>query len=314
LRGYLAVVRKNPALVYLGLLYVVFVWALNTVAVKYALRTWSPMAFTGARFVTMAPLAYAIARLTGERIVIRRRDLPMLIATGACGYGIYQYFWIIGLAHTTAFASSLLASLAPIMTLGLVVLTRQERVHAARWAGAAVALLGVAVFEGAFAGHATFKLGDGLTIASAAIFAAFNVLSARLLDRYTPFALVVISLALGTLMILPGAIPQMLRQDWSKVTPLDWSIFAYAVVFPIVLTYPVWSYGISRIGAGQTSLFQFGVPVVAGLLSVAMLHAAIEPHEIYGAAICIGGMALSQALGRVSLTTIWSQRMQGMRR
>jgi drug/metabolite transporter (DMT)-like permease len=106
----------------------------------------------------------------------------------------------------------------------------------------------------------------------------------------------------------------MIRQDWSKVTLLDWGVFAYAVTFPIVLTFPVWSYGISQLGAGRTSLFQFGVPVIAGFLSVALLGTRIAPHEVFGAAVCIAGMAISQLLGKVSLTAIWAQRTQGMER
>jgi drug/metabolite transporter (DMT)-like permease len=262
----------------------------------------------------MTALAFALARLIHEPVRIVRRDVPLLIACGACGYGVYQYLWVFGLAHTSAFASALLATLSPVMTLAIVALRGHERVRSGRWLGALIALFGVAVFEGAFAGHATFRIGDALTLASAAVFALFNVFSARLLDRYTPAGLVVISLTFGTLMILPGAIPQMLAQDWSKVTPLDWGIFAYAVVFPIVLTYPVWSYGISQLGAGRTSLFQFGVPILAGFLSVLLLNTRIEAHQIAGAAVCIFGMAISQVLGKFSLTAIWAERTQGMER
>jgi drug/metabolite transporter (DMT)-like permease len=306
--------NSRRALVYLGLLYVAFVWALNTVVVKYAFTAWRPMAFTGIRFITMVPLSFALARVLGERIHVEKRDFALLLGCGACGYGIYQYLWVIGLAHTTAFASSLLATLAPVITLAIVAFSGDERVRSGRWAGAAIALFGVAVFEGAFAGHATFRIGDGLTLASAAVFALFNVFSARLLDRYTPFSLVVISLALGTLMILPGAVPEMVRQDWSRITLLDWGILAFAVIFPIVLSYPVWSYGISQFGAGRTSLFQFAVPIIAGFLSVAILGSHISRHEIIGAAVCIAGMAISQVLGKVSLTAIWAQRVHGMER
>jgi drug/metabolite transporter (DMT)-like permease len=307
-------VMQRRTLVYLGLLYVVVAWALNTVLVKYAVARFDPLAFTGIRFLAMTPLSFLLARIMGERVRIEKRDIGLLIACGVCGYGAYQYLWVIGLAHTTAFASALLATLAPVMTLAIVAFRGTERVRGGRWLGAAIAFLGVAIFEGIFAGHITFAIGDALTLASAAVFAIFNVLTARLLDRYTPVGLVAIAMAVGTLMILPGAIPRMLVQNWSAVTPLDWAVLAYSVVFPIVLTFPVWSYGISQLGAGRTSLFQFGVPVLAGLLSVVMLHNRIEPHQIAGAAVCIAGMAVSQLLGTYSLAALWAQRTQGVER
>jgi drug/metabolite transporter (DMT)-like permease len=304
--------RRAP--VYLGLLYVVVAWALNTVLVKYAVSRFDPLAFTGLRFVAMTPLSFLLVRAMGERLSIYKRDIPLLIACGACGYGVYQYLWVIGLAHTTPFASALLATLAPMMTLAIVAFGGTETVRSGRWLGAIIALFGVAVFEGVFAGHITFRIGDALTIASAATFAIFNVLTARLLDRYTPAALVAIAMTVGTVMILPGAIPRMTAQDWHAVTAGDWGVLAYSVVFPIVLTFPVWSYGISQLGAGRTSLFQFGVPVLTGLLSVALLHNRIEPHQIAGAAVCIGGMAISQLLGTYSLTALWAQRTHGVDR
>lgn len=306
--------KPRRSLIYLSLIYVVAAWALNTVLVKYAVGSFNPLAFTGLRFLAMTPLSFLLARLMGARVRIEKRDIPLLIACGACGYGAYQYLWVIGLAHTTPFASALLATLAPMMTLAIVAFRGSERVRSGRWLGAAIALFGVAVFEGVFAGHITFAIGDGLTLASAAVFAVFNVLTARLLDRYTPVALVAIAMTVGTIMILPGAIPSLIAQDWSAVSAADWGVLAYAVVFPIVLTFPVWSYGISQLGAGRTSLFQFGVPVLTGLLSVALLHSTIEPHQILGAAVCIGGMAISQLLGGYSLTALWAQRTQGVER
>lgn len=301
-------VNNRRLLIYASLLYVAFAWALNTVVVKYAVRAMDPLAFTGLRFIVMTPLAFLLARIMRARVRVCKGDWPLLIACGACGYGVYQYLWILGLAHTTAFASALLATLAPLMTLAIVAFGKTERVRSGRWLGALVALLGVAIFEGVFAGRLTLRLGDGLTLLSAGAFALFNVLTARLLDRYTPVSLVAIAMAIGTVMILPGAVPAMLHQNWGAVPPVDWGVLAYSIVFPILLTFPVWSYGISQLGAGRTSLFQFGVPVIAGLLSVALLHSRILPHEVAGAAVVIAGMAISQALGKVSLTAIWTQR------
>ncbi len=295
-------------------MYVVFCWALNTVILKYAFRAFDPLALTAMRFIAMTPLAFVLARVRGERVRLHRRDLPLLLVCGACGYGVYQYLWVIGLAHTTPFASALLGSMAPVMTLAIVAASGQERVRSGRWAGAVVALIGVAVFEGAFAGHATFRIGDALTLLSTALFAIFNVVSARVLDRYTPMAFVAITMAIGTAMILPGAAPALLHQRFTHIAPVYWAIYGYAVLFPILLTYPVWSLGISRLGAARTSLFQFGSPVLAGLLSVVLLRVRIEPHQIVGAAVCIAGMALAQAIGKQSLFALWAQRTQGVER
>jgi len=300
--------RGGRALAYVGLVYVTAVWGLNTVAVKHVVGDIDPLAFTALRFALMTPLTIALVLIAREPLYFERKDLPMLIICGASGYGLYQYFWVIGLYNTTAFASSLLITMTPIFTLGIVALLRQERVRAIRWLGALLALLGVAIFEGAFSGAFTVRLGDTLTLVSAAIFAINTVVSARLLNRYSPLTLLAITMAIGTCMIIPGMLPALLRVDLHRVSSLDWAIYGYSVVFPIVLTYPVWSYGITRIGAARTSLFQFLVPIMAGTLSVPLLHAHIASYQIIGAFVCIGGMSIAQLLGRFSLTDWWLQR------
>lgn len=302
------------ARVVVGLLYVVFAWGLNTVLVKVVFAQIDPLAFMALRFLVMPPLALVLLRISGLTTRFERRDLPLLIAAGACGYGVYQYFWILGLAHTTAFASALLGSLAPVFTLLIVAAFNIERVNVVRWLGAGIALLGVAIFEGAFAGRASVRLGDILTLVAALIFAGYNVLTAKLLSRYAPLSLVAITLTIGAVMVVPGGLWALAHTDFLRITWQAWAILVYAVLFPILLTYPVWSWGIGQIGAARVSLFSYFVPIIAGVLSLPLLRAAIAPYEIVGSLVCIAGMAVATALGRFSLTDWWASRTVGIER
>lgn len=306
--------QRRSFLVYLGLVYVIFCWSLNVVLVKHVIGHIDPLAFTGMRFIAMAPLAVALAYIRKEPLHLKLRDLPLLLACGACGYGVYQYLWVIGLSHTTPFASALLGSTTPILTLAIVAAAGHERVRSGRWLAAVVAFVGVAIFEGAFSGHFTVRIGDVLTLLAAAVFALYNVLSSRLLGRYSPLSLLALTIVFGTAMILPGAAARMAHLHLQSFTAVDWAIYAYAVLFPVVLTYPVWSVGITQIGAGRTSLFQFALPIVTGVLSIALLRTPIAGYQVAGAAVCIAGMALAQILGRVSLTQLWVQRSSPLER
>jgi drug/metabolite transporter (DMT)-like permease len=306
-------VRSRP-LVYLGLLYVVACWGLNIVLVKSAIALLDPLAFTALRFLAMTPLAFGLVYAMGERVAIERRDVALLIVCAACGYGFYQYLWILGLANTSAFASSLLGATAPIFTIAIVAVLGHERVRSVRWIGVAMALLGVAVFEGAFAGHATFRIGDALTLLSSISFAVYNVVTARLMNRYSPVVLVAVTLAMGMLMILPAGIPRLAHAHLAHLGWAVWGPFLFAVAFPIVLTWPVWNYGISVIGPARAGLFGFLVPIVAGFAGVLLLGARFEVHQIVGAAICIAGMVLASLFGRFSVGAIWAERSMPLER
>jgi len=305
---------RSRLLVYLGLLYVVTCWGLNIVLVKSAIALLDPLAFTALRFLAMTPLAFGLVYATGERVAIERRDVGLLVVCAACGYGFYQYLWIIGLANTSAFASSLLGATAPVFTIAIVALLGRERIRSVRWIGAGIALLGIAVFEGAFAGHATFRIGDALTLLSSISFALYNVVTARLMSQYSPVVLVAITLAMGMVMILPAGIPRLVHADVLHLGWAVWGPFLFAVAFPIVLTWPVWNYGISVIGAARAGLFGFLVPIVAGFAGVFLLGAKFEIHQIVGAAICIAGMVLASLFGRFSIGAIWAERSMPLER
>lgn len=301
-------------LVYGGLVYVVFAWALNTVLVKQAVVHIDPLAFTFLRFLAMSPLSFLLVRLAGERVRVTRKDIPLLIVCGAGGYGVYQYFWILGLARTTPFASALLSAMAPIFTLAIVAVLGHERVRSGRWLGSAIALLGIAVYEGVFAGKAAFRIGDALSLCAALTFAIYNVVSARLLNRYTPLVLMAITMTMGTLMLAPGGIPALAHTDLTRLGFDVWWRLIFAALFPVLLTYPVWSWAITRLGAGRVSIFSFLTPVLAGLLSVPILHSTFAWYQIVGGAVCIAGMLLANVLGRVSLTALWAQRTMPLER
>jgi drug/metabolite transporter (DMT)-like permease len=294
----LRVIVPRRLLIYGALLYAVLAWAINMIVAKQAIEQMNPLAFTFVRFLIMTPLAFLLVWVTGGRIHVERRDIPALLICGACGFGLYQYFWVTGLAHTTPFATALLGAISPIFTLAIVALAGHEHVRPGRWLGVAIALLGVAIFEGAFSGNAAIRIGDLLVLGSAAVFAGYNVVGSRLMARYQPLELLAIGLTIGTIMLIPGGLPPLLHTNLSALGWDVWWRIIYATLFPVLLTYPVWIWGINKVGAGKGSIVQFLMPVFTGILSVPILHAAFLPYELIGAIVCLGGMLFAFALGR----------------
>jgi drug/metabolite transporter (DMT)-like permease len=288
-------------LLYGALLYVVTAWALNTILAKQAIEQMSPLGFTFFRFLVMTPLAFALALAFERRVHIERRDIPALLACGVCGFAAYQYFWILGLAHTTPFATSLIGALAPIFTLSAVAVLGHERVGGGRFAGAAIALFGIAIFEGAFNGAANAHLGDLLVLGSALVFAGYNVIGSRLMSRYGPLELLALSMTVGTVLLIPGGLPGLMHTNLMLMSWDVWWRLLYAILFPILLTYPVWTYAIAKIGAGKGSIFGFLVPVITGILSIPLLHTTFRPYELVGATVCLAGMLLAYLFGNLSL-------------
>ena len=151
-RSKLRLIVPRRLLIYGALLYVVLAWSINHIVAKQAISQMDPLAFTFLRFLIMTPLVFVMVYASGRRLHIERRDIPTLLLCSACGFGVYQYLWVLGLARTTPFATALLGATTPIFTLAIVAIAGHEHVRPGRWVGAVIALLGVAIFEGAFSG------------------------------------------------------------------------------------------------------------------------------------------------------------------
>src|SRR5215212_2633798 len=77
------------------------IWGINFVVVKYATHIFNPVAFTGLRVGTVAVFLLLVISARGG-ITIPRRDVVRLLFLGVLGNGLYQLFFVHGVARTRA--------------------------------------------------------------------------------------------------------------------------------------------------------------------------------------------------------------------
>lgn len=294
----------------LGLIFVVIVWGFSPTIFKYALAELSPLSFVFVRFLLLSLVSVAVLTIRGLRggraWRIARGDLPALILSGLCGYGVYQLFYMVGLSHTTVFSSALLTTTVPLWSLAIVALLRLERVHPMQWIGVAVSLLGTAGFLLAASGarpeialgHALGAreqlFGDVLSLGAAVLFAGYGVVNRKLVRRYSPPELMCYTLLVGTIALAPFGIPAVAAQDWSRVSWQVWVIIPYTVIFPIYITYSLWNWAIGRRGVGYVTVYSYLVPVLGGVIAFLLLGETLSLGQLAASAIVLGGMLLAR--------------------
>ena len=123
------------------------IWGINFVVVKYATHIFNPVAFTGLRVGTVAVFLVIFALSRGapaksgaaqtrvaSRVRVNRSDVWRLLLLGVLGNGLYQLFFVHGVARTRAGNAALIVGAAPAF-IALVARARgMERVK--RIAGA----------------------------------------------------------------------------------------------------------------------------------------------------------------------------------
>jgi drug/metabolite transporter (DMT)-like permease len=263
--------RLKPYAIDLGLVFVIVVWGFSPSVFKFALSELTPLAFVFVRFVLLCIVAILALAWRGARggsaWRVRWRDWPLLIVSGLSGYGIYQLFYMVGLAHTRIFDSSLLIATVPVWTAIVLVALRLERVSWLQWTGIMMSLAGVGWFlleaqsanpssaPGAALTPTDILFGNALTLVAALLFAVYGIVNRPLGARYSPPELMCYTLIIGTLALAPFGIPAVMAQDWSKVSLGVWLIIPYSVIFPIYLTKstPLLSETVPRSGSSIVS-------------------------------------------------------------
>jgi drug/metabolite transporter (DMT)-like permease len=284
----------DSALVDVALTAVILMWASTFTLFKIAWRDMDPVAFTAVRFGAMVVFSVSVVVLSGGRLLPRRRDIPLVIASGLSGYFLYQMMFILGLDRTSAVASSVLVATHPIFSVLFAWLLWKERPARIELAGVVLAFVGVAVFLQVWRSLGEARLGDLLSLGAAAAFGFYGVITRPLTARYPSKELMAYTLAFGGLLITLTGIPAMARQDWGAVSVETWMILVYAIVGPVYVAYALWNWAIHKRGIPRTVVYGFLTPVAAWVLAVVFLDERVTAIDAVGAALVLGGLVLTR--------------------
>ena len=290
--------ETSGGIVDLALISVVLMWALTFPTFKVAWRRIDPVAFTALRFAAMVAISLAVLGFARSRVRVRRADIPAIAASGLAGYFVYQLLFILGLDRTTVVASAILISTHPLFSVLFAWLLGRERPSRRQLLGIGVAFLGVAVFLQVWDAFGSATWGDLLSLGAAAGFGAYGVINQPLGKHYPSRELMAYTLLIGGGLVALVGLPAMVQQDWGAARPVDWAIMVFAVIGPVYLAYGLWNWAIQRRGIARTTVFAFGVPVVAAVLAVIFLNETVEPVQGLGALLVVGGVVVTRLSGR----------------
>lgn len=278
---------------------VIAMWAGNNVLTKSALEHGlRPLTYVSIRFALVMVVLWGIILLRGQWKPMRRVDLPRFLASGLCGFALYNLLFVVGLGHTSAFSASVLIALAPVFILIISALLRIERVRPFQWVGVALSLAGVAVFIGDKLLAGKPAIGDTLNILAALCFAIYGLTTGRLVAHYGPSLTTAWSVTIGLIFIFPFAARTMIEQNWGAIDRFSWITMIYAALISMMLAYSLWGWAIARAGAGRSVPYLFLIPVFTGLFAVVFRGDRLEAAQLVGGAIALTGVAIARISAR----------------
>jgi drug/metabolite transporter (DMT)-like permease len=275
----------------------VLLWALNVTVTKYMFEHgWKPLAYGTIRYVAAISLFWAFTYWRERSFRIARRDVR-LVLLAALKIFLNQLCFVYGVKLAHASTMALLLGTTPIFIGLLSLALRLERLQSAFWIGAAITFGGVALIALANGSAGSSLKGTLVAIATALTWACYSVTIAPLLQRYSPFRISALVLAIGWVPLALTSIPQLGDQQFTFGWKV-WLGFGYAVIGPLFLTNILWFTAISRVGASRASLFANMQPFFAVLFALLLLSESLHAMEIVGGALIFAGIAFERIARR----------------
>ncbi len=265
---------------------VAVIWGVNFVVIHVGLESFPPLLFAALRFCLVA-LALPFVPRPGVPI---RYVVAVGVFLSAGQFGLL----FVGIDQgMPAGLASLVLQLQAAFTVGLAVIFLGERPRPAQLAGGTLALVGIGIIAAGRA--AAIPLGAlALTIGAALSWGIGNV-ATRKASSPNPLGLLVYSSLIPPLPLLSLS---LLTERGQSVEIGAGGLLAllYVVVLSTLLGFGVWAWLLSQHPASTVAPFTLLVPVVGIASAWLLLSEAPSAAELAGAAVVLGGLALTVGL------------------
>ncbi len=276
---------KSPTIL-LGLS--AFFWAGNIVlarAVHYEIPPFTMVFFRWAiAFALLLPFVFS--EIKGNFVEIKEnwKRLLWLGLTGTVGFNAMMY---IGLNYTTANNAVLINSLVPVFILVFSFVFMGEKIGFIKALGCGISLIGMVIIvsRGEF-NSITIPIinpGDFWITAAMMSWAIYTISLKKSTTSFSPLAFLASILALGLPILIPFFLWEISEKGLIEFSLLNLLSLFYFGIFPSLIAYIFWNYGVSQIGAVRAGIFTHLVPVFGILLSVVFLGEKIHGYHVLGA-------------------------------
>lgn len=204
----------------------------------------------------------------------------------------------IAVQYTTATNATLLNSFIPIFIIVISGIFFKEKISKKQIIGIFVSLIGVFVILTRLDKEVFFALtinkGDLWMLLAALDWAIYSVLLKYLRPKaLSSLPFLGIMVFLGTIILIP-----VLFWNPFDEQPIIWTnemikAVAYIAIFPSIISYLSWNYGIQKLGAAIGGQYIHLMPLFGALLAVTFLGESIQLYHLVGGAFIAFGLWLS---------------------
>lgn len=275
--------KKNP---YFALALAALFWSGNHIVGRAIAGHFPPLTISTIRWFIPAIILWIVGRSRIEQDwpLIHRHWIIMLWlgSTGGILFTALQY---VGLQYTSAVNVSILNSLVPVLIIAASALIFRDRIFLSQLLGILTSLIGVLIIvtKGTLDVllQFSFNHGDVIIIANMFVFAIYAAclrLGPKIHWMSFLFMFAVIS-AIGT---MPFAILELVSGRIPELNVGTIAAAIYVSIFPSLMAFAAWNYGVEHIGANRSGPFLHLIPLYTALFAGIFLGEDILAFHVFG--------------------------------
>jgi drug/metabolite transporter (DMT)-like permease len=279
----------------LALVTVQFLFASLTVAAKFVLPSIPPTGIVFFR-ITGAALAFVLIKaVTVRERVTERRDLLVMAGLALVGVVFNQIFFLEGVKRTTAINTNILITTVPAFTLAIALILRRERASLAKIGGIVFAAIGAVYLIGPdrIRLDPSTALGNTMIVLNTSLYAAYLVLSKRLLERYRPVTVVTYVFLFGALYIAPVGLVVLRDVDLAHLPRVAVWGLAFIVCCSSILAYYLSIWALGRTESSLVAMYVYLQPLLTAVGAPILLGERVTPRAGLAALLIFSGLALA---------------------
>ena len=271
-------------------------WGFGAVAGKYVMGTKGvdPVWMVTLRLICAGIIFLTIGYIKAKKkgmfeIWKDKNSIPRLLVVAVFAFAVCQTTYFAAVDLSNAGIASAIQQTAPVFVLLWMILWEKRRPKGME------VLVVVIVICGAFILSTGGNLGAliipakalVLSLISAITCAMYTILPSKLIKKFGTFYVSGWGMLLAGIILVPVAKLWIVSGNWDIKTILS---FGFVVIFGTVVSFGLFLYGVTLVGPFRGSILGLVEPVLAAIVSAAVLKQAFSLSDIVGIAMILIGV------------------------
>ena len=294
--------KRSPLFPYVLLTLTVLFWSGNFILGRGIRQLVPPVSLNFWRWMG----AMLIMLPFGFSRVVKSRDLflknwKMVALMSIPSIAIFNAFIYTALQTATAINTVLVNAMIPIFIALTAWLAFDDRLSLRQTIGVFISLAGLIfiVTRGQWALLKELRLstGDLWTLGASLAWAVYSVALRKRPREMDPIAFLTVLIAFGLIFSLPFYLRELAGKGGFSLTPTSLASLAYVAIFPSVLSFIFWNYGVDKVGPNRAGIFFHLMPVFSIVLAIIFLGETLHMFHLLGMLLIFSGIVLTTLRG-----------------